>query len=239
MALRDVPPPDGPVYRVTRTGMNPFAPPDWAWAGGPHGTFPGRFDDPGKRDGLPESRCFRTIYCSTERAGAFGESLAHRRVPLATLARIAAIQDDGPLGAVLRPEVITADWRQQRHVGAIALAPRLRFVNVGDAETIEHLRRALAPVTVASGLADFDLSAVAGPHRLLTQRVARYIYEQGDDQGAARYAGIRYLSRLNPLWECWAVYSDRLSGVQSVPGPINPNDPALRTVAALFQLVVL
>lgn len=238
MPLRAIPPPPSRVYRVARRGADSFAPPDWAWAGGPGGTFPGRFDDPGKRDGLPEDRCFRVIYCATERAGAFGETLANRRVPLNTLARVAAVRD-GELGDdQLQPGVIPAEWWQRRQMGNMILYPALRFVDIAAVETIAHLRRVLAPVALSLGLADVDLSAVTGPHRLLTQRAARYVYEQGDAGGVPRYAGIRYLSRLSAAWECWAVFDDRLAGTRDASEPIRPHDAALRTVAGLFHLVI-
>lgn len=238
MALRVMPPPPIPVYRVARRGVDPFVPPDWAWAGGPNGTFTGRFDDPGKRDGLPEDRCFHVIYCATGREGAFGETLANRRVPLDTLARVTAVRDSEPGDDALQPGMIPVEWWQQRQVGSITLDPALRFVDIAAVETITHLRHVLAPVAVAVGLMDIDLSAVTGPHRLLTQRAARYVYEQVDEHGRPRYAGIRYLSRLNAAWECWAVFNERLVGVQGLPEPVSPDDAGLQTVAVLFRLIV-
>ncbi|HET7478975.1 MAG TPA: hypothetical protein VFJ72_05600 [Rubrobacteraceae bacterium] len=48
------------------------------------------------------------------------------------------------------------------------------------------------------GLEDLDLSAVTGPHRRLTQEAARYVYDLEDSSGSLAFAGIRYISRLNP-----------------------------------------
>jgi hypothetical protein len=74
-------PPEGRrVYRVCR-GFDVFAPPDWSWAH-EDGTFGNRFDDPGKYRGIPEEDRFRVVYCATQRAGAFGETIARfRRSP--------------------------------------------------------------------------------------------------------------------------------------------------------------
>ena len=62
-------------------GFDVFAPPDWSWAQ-EDGTFGNCFDDPGKYRGIPEEDRFRMVYCTTRRAGAFGETIARfRRSP--------------------------------------------------------------------------------------------------------------------------------------------------------------
>jgi hypothetical protein len=65
------------VYRVGR-GFDAFAPPDWAYAL-PDGTFGNRFDDPSAERDVPEGERYRVVYCATERAGAFGETIARFR----------------------------------------------------------------------------------------------------------------------------------------------------------------
>lgn len=60
------------------------------------------------------------------------------------------------------------------------------------------LRKNLAAVAEKLGLEDLDLSAVTGPHRRLTQEAARYVYDLEDSSGSLAFAGIRYISRLNP-----------------------------------------
>jgi hypothetical protein len=78
---------------------------------------------------------------------------------------------------------------------------------------------------------------VTGPARLLTQDAARYVYEQRDTAGASRYAGVRYLSRLNPHWECGAVFVDRLQHRVVRGGEvIRADDPGLYEAAALLGL---
>jgi hypothetical protein len=71
------PPEGGRVFRVSR-GFDVFAPQDWSWAQ-EDGTFGNRFDDPGKYGGMPEEDRFRMVYCATQRAGAFGETIARFR----------------------------------------------------------------------------------------------------------------------------------------------------------------
>lgn len=100
------------------------------------------------------------------------------------------------------------------------------------------LRTALADEMYALGLRDLDLGTVAGPHRLITQRCARYIYEQRSESGKPLFAGIRYLSRLNPLWECWAIFDSRVVYETDSVNPIRERDEDLLEVAALFGLSI-
>lgn len=88
---------------------------------------------------------------------------------------------------------------------------------------------------------DVDLSLVMGPGRELTQRISRHIYEQRDVLGAPRFAGIRYVSRLDSTWECWAVFADRMlhiPGMPDRPETIPPDDPDLLEIASLFRLTI-
>lgn len=213
-------------------GLDPLAPPDWPYA---HGN---RFDDPGEVDGVsPEAR-FRVVYCASERVCAFAETVARFRPNLRALAGIRAASDDPGIASVLRPGLITEDWRLKRRVGTIVLDPPLRFVDIADAKILAALRDVFAPLAVALGLPDFDLSAVTSAHRLLTQRIARHIYEQTTDAGAPRFAGIRYPSRLGGGWTCWVVFSTRIRGVRGPVEAIFPDDPGLRAAANLFGLSI-
>ena len=58
---------------------------------------------------------------------------------------------------------------------------------------------------------------------------------------AQRFAGIRYLSRLNAEWECWAVFDDRMRHVAGCPGlptSIPRDDADLIEVARQFNLTI-
>jgi hypothetical protein len=61
--------PDGPLFRLGRL-PDAWAWPDWAYAG-EDGTFGNRFDDPAAE--------YRVLYASTQRVGAFLETLARLR----------------------------------------------------------------------------------------------------------------------------------------------------------------
>ncbi|HET7478974.1 MAG TPA: RES domain-containing protein [Rubrobacteraceae bacterium] len=105
------------VYRVAR-GLDAFAPPDWAYAL-PDGTFGNRFDDPAAADkGVPEEERYRAVYCATERAGAFGETIARFRPSMELLAGLEEVEDDEPLDPELRGGVVPEEWRLSRRARA-------------------------------------------------------------------------------------------------------------------------
>ena len=215
---------------------DPFAPPDWAYARA-DGTFGNRFDDPSGRWGVPPARRFRVISFASTCAGAFGEVLAALRPALPLLAALADADDDGadvpgPAGLIART------WPETRRRSTTRLAPTLRIVDLGDPVTWQRLRPVLAAAAVARGLSDIDLSAVTGPDRLFTQLIARYLYEQRDPAGTPRYAGVRYLSRLNPAWECWGIFADRLQHEASFVATIQLTDSAVLDAAAYLGLEI-
>jgi hypothetical protein len=241
-------PPSG-IYRLARGPGDPFAPPDWERADA-DGTFGNRFDDPSAEDGVLPAKRFRTIYCATQRTAAFGETMARFRPSVALLAHLGAIDDDEPLeralaGAVdpvdLRRGLVPADWRVRRRVGHTVLDPSLRFVDLAAGETMQRLRTALAPMAKQLSVVDIDLSVVTGPQRRLTQEIARFVHDQRDRNGRPRFAGIRYLSRLNAEWECWAVFDDRMrhvAGCPDFPSTVLPDDADLIQVSRQFNLTV-
>lgn len=242
------PPPQG-VYRIARVGISPFAPPPWHLSHS-DGTFGNRFDDPSAAMGQPQAERFRAVYSATHRVASFGETVARFRPSLSLLAQLSAIEDDEPITATLAgvadaedPQrgIIPVDWRLRRCVGHSVLASDLVFVDIAAPATIQHLRTLLAPLADSLGLVDVDLSTLTSQQRRFTQGCARYLYDQLDAAGRPRFAGIRYLSRLNPNWECWAVFADRIRHAPGWPGPaaaIPEDDYDLITVAALFNLTI-
>src|SRR5690242_14655430 len=83
--FRLVPPPSSVVFRIAR---DPFVPPPWEYAINEilPKTFGGCFDDPSGRWCVPlkhpVDRRFRTLYCTTQRTGAFAETTDALRVKL-------------------------------------------------------------------------------------------------------------------------------------------------------------
>ena len=163
------------LFRVAR-GIEPFAPPDWAYAHD-DGTFGNRFDDPRAAGGTPAEKRFRVIYCASSRAGAFGETLARFRVSLPVLEALGSIDDDESVADALtgavdpaspRRGLVKAEWRLARRIGQTVLDPTLRFADVAAVESMQYLRTALAPLANRLGLPDVDLSALTSQQRLLT-----------------------------------------------------------------------
>lgn len=225
------------IYRVGR-GLDAFAPPDWGYAL-PDGTFGNRFDDPSAGRGLPEEERYRIAYCATERAGAFGETIARFRPSMDLLAGLEEVEDEEALDPDLEGGIVPEEWRLSRCVGSTRLAPDLLFADLPAPQTMRVLREELTETAGRLGLEDLDLSAVTGPHRRLTQEAARYVYDLTDDSADPTFAGIRYLSRLNPSWELWAIFYDRMRHTTSeVAEPIRFDDPGLAEASTLLGLRV-
>jgi hypothetical protein len=245
VGLVSVPPPRTGIYRLAR-GIDPFAPPDWEYAK-EDGTFGNRFDDPTASKGKSPEKRFRAIYCATQRRATFGETLARFRVSLSLLAALDAIEDEESteeaLTGAVDPEdrfrgLISADWRLKRRICHAALDPGLRFADIGDHDSMQYLRAELAPLAAAYEIGDIDLSALTSQQRPFTQYCARHLYDLADGLGNPLFAGIRYVSRLDSKWECWAIFDDRLVHSPGFPDNIAPNDPDLLAIARSFKLTI-
>jgi hypothetical protein len=137
---------------------------------------------------------------------------------------------------------VPADWRHQRVLLRADLEPNearpsLNFLDVEALETREHLRQQLARILAFYGLTELDVATVRGADRRITRWIAKWAYEAWDEDGERIFAGIRYLSRLNTDWECWAVFHD-VEVVEREREPIMRQDPALLSIARAFGLTV-
>ena len=218
---------DGPVFRLGR-GPNPWAWPDWSRAQ-LDGTFRNRWDDPAGE--------YRVLYASTQRRGAFVETLARFRPDLevvATLAAIAGADSEAPLAAGTVPR----EWIQRRRLGVAALGGR--YASIGHARSLQFIRTALAAAAVRHHLAEIDAATIRliAP-RAFTQQISRLVYECLGDDGEP-FAGIRYASRLGDEFENWALFEPTASGADPLRAPqverITGDDPDLLRAAALLQL---
>jgi hypothetical protein len=83
------------------------------------------------------------------------------------------------------------------------------FVDVEAPDTHTHLLDVFGRSTiVALGHADLDISTVTSQDRCFTRLIAGWAYDQVHD-GRPSFAGIRYISRVDPGWECWAAFVGR------------------------------
>ncbi len=239
--LRIVPPPIGVVYRVGgiygSSPMEVFDPPPWSTG------FRGRFDDWRIRAGHPRQQCFRTIYFATQLAGAYGEVLQRHIRKAEDLEQIFA--DVHPSDPLLLGGQVTEDELAKYQVGTTQLDASLRFVDIWDVETRTTLHHTpeIASLVHQLGTRYLDISTISGDtreHRQLTQAIAVYVHDLTDVNGQPLYAGIRYMSRLNISWECWAVFHDRLrhypTASQGSAQRVDPDDPELRHALSLLNI---
>ena len=172
----------------------------------------------------------RVLYASSQRLGAFLETLARFRPDLEVLAELDRIEgDDEP------PPAVPRTWLAGRLIGEASVDGR--FVDVGDPASLATLRAALAASAIHHGLDEIDAATIRlRAPRAFTQQVSRYVYEQGS------FAGIRYRSRLGDDILNWAVFESApgsdVTLVATSSAAIAADDPDLRTALELLGLTL-
>lgn len=157
---------------------------DWAHAD-QYGRFDGRWDDP--------EGSYRVLYASTSRFGAFVEALGDFRADPELAVGLKDIATDDEEGAV-PPGHLPVSWLRGRVVGEATTT--VRCAQVGHSRSLACLRRELATLVVRYQLEDLDGSAIRlRAPRAFTQHVSRFVYECTEEDGAAQFRGIHYLSR--------------------------------------------
>jgi hypothetical protein len=217
-------PPEEGLWRVARG--DPYALHDAAE----------RLIDPGQADPNIGNRFDSALgdydvrYFSTILDGCYGETLALLRPDPVVLAATKGDDDDlMPLGE------IAADWRRRRTAVRVTLPEGRPFLDVEAASTRERLRNELAWLLPRIGLDDIDVSAIRSQDRRLTRWVSQWAWQSHVEPEQPTYAGVRFLSRLDDDWECWAVFADvRLE--ERERKAILVGDEALQRVAHKFQL---
>ena len=211
--------PPSTLYRLGRE-PDPWAPSDWAYAGG-DGTFGNRFDDP--------HGTYRVLYASSSRFGCFLETLARFRVDIVlavALAEISGVDDHVPLGVVPR------EWRHGRTMGAADASGV--FAAIGSSESLAALRTAMARAIVELGLDDLDAATIrSAVPRAFTRAVSRYVYD------TSRFCGISYLSRFGDEVVNWAVFEPfTVIRPQTTPRSVDFLDVDFIAALAVHRLVV-
>ncbi len=216
-------PPRTGLWRIAR-GDDPLAPPPPA--NGPEGRA-NRFD--------PLTLDAGVLYFGTTLEVCFGEVLARLRPSTKMLA---IVQDEWRDLGFMDVGTIAADWRERRSAVHIHLPPDAVFLDVESPVTHQHLRKELALGLSALGFDDLDVATVRGRDRRVTQLIADWAY-LAENNGKPLYAGIRYESRIQSGWECWALFDDEEMDVEVVETlPISKDMPALQAVANLFELQI-
>jgi hypothetical protein len=171
-------------------------------------------------------------YFSSTLDGCFGETLARFRPSPALLTALDGDWEE----RFLRPGEVPADWRYRRLAVRVQPQPEIsgaiggRFLDVEALASRQRLRAELANLLAYYELDDLDIATVRGRDRRITRWISQWAYDQG-------LAGIRYLSRLNDDWECWAVFDHVLIEEQERLSILR-EDQALSRVAKLFGLRV-
>ena len=139
-------------------------------------------------------------------------------------------------GGYMAPGCVPADWRLGRLavraiIDGAASPPDTRFLDVEALETREQLRVDLGAILAFYGYSDLDVAVVRGSDRRVTRFISQYAFSLLD------VAGIRYLSRLNSEWECWAVF-DGVPLVELEVRGLTPTDDAVEAIERAYKIKV-
>ena len=171
------------------------------------------------------------IYASTEKVGAYKETVASLRPAASSFA-----YENGQHEHFMNLGAVPAEWREARRLVSFGLREPLPFVDLEQDETLSVLTRELAPQLVDLGIANLDSAAVRGSNRLLTRAIASWAYVAVDENDEARYSGIRFSSRFQSH-ECWALFEGVV--IDNVTtSSIAATDTALSAAARDFGLTV-
>jgi RES domain len=187
----------------------------------------------GNRFDSPEA-AYGVLYFATDLRGCCGETLSRfRPSPAAEL-----VKEEWRERHFMEVGGVSQEWRQRRTAVRVQVVdPNWRFLDVETSATVQHLRRVLALGLSALGLDDLDISDVRGRDRRITRLISSWAFHATDDEGAVRFGGIRYKSRLDSDWECWAVFHDvELIAVET--RPLLKATPELQEVARLYGLTI-
>lgn len=176
------------------------------------------------------------LYVATELEACFAETLSRFRPTPKIRALLAEHEEENNHFMVVGG--VPRDWRLKRSIAVIHASGPLPFLDVESGDTMAFLSERLASELVALGYDDnLTIGEVCNQDRRLSRAIARYAYTAADDEENFLYSGIRYCSKLDPRWECWAVF-EGTDVYQSASKPIQEMEPALTAVADRWDLRV-
>ena len=194
-----------------------------------------RWEDAGGR--------FSTLECATSAEAAFGEAIAVFRERPGLLARIDAFlaaSPDPEYDYELQAAVVPPDYLATRVLGRAPANRTARFIDVDHADTHLHASRDLARLLQEVGRQRFDREVMMSPDRRITRPVATFYHRISRLESSRRLRGLRYQSRLDGGWECWALW--RPLPLKSVTADVTvatANHPDLAAAARRLRLRLL
>jgi len=176
---------------------------------------------------------FRVLYFGTNLEACFGETLSRFRAD----PKLAFIDEEWEANRFMARGTVPKDWRMRRTAVRVLIKTDRRFLDVEALGTRKRLQRLLGPVLALFEVEDLDVAAIRGPDRRVTRLIAEWAWRQVDERGERVFAGLRYLSRIETGWECWAVFDD-VDIEELERHPILEITPELLTVAESYGLRV-
>lgn len=178
---------------------------------------------------------YGVVYFGTTLEVCYGETLSRFRPdPL-----LVFIEDEWHKLGFMERGAVPADWRSRRTAVRARVGATGRFLDVEDHETREWLlsHANFGAVVRMWGHRDLDVSVIRGPDRRVTRLISQFVYSMVDQHDEPVFDGIRYLSRTNTDWECWAAF-DRAPIEECERLPILATDEVLQQVAKGYGLTI-
>ena len=183
---------------------------------------------------------FATVYCASSAEGAFGEVIARYRERPGLLQRIDAFLNQPPdpdYDPLLTPGVVPAEFFDGRWIGHSTVDVDVRFVDVDDPATHAALDPALRRALRDFGVRRIDRGTFLSADRRITRTIASHYHWLAQTPDHASWRGLRYLSRLAPDWECWAIWEPTpLLASHLLVEKITREHPALAAAAARLNV---
>lgn len=129
---------------------------------------------------------------------------------------------------------VPSEWRARRVKVSLTLPDALPFLDVEALQTHQYLTEQIPAALAELGVRVLDVGDVRGHNRRITRAVASWAFSATDLAGSFRFAGIRYISRLDNH-ECWAVFQGA-NVLEDSRSTILLHDADLKFVADMFDL---
>lgn len=178
---------------------------------------------------------FGVVYFGSTWVCCFGEVLQALR-PTTPMIQIVK-EEWADLGFMMCGKVEAA-WRHRRTMVSVSINDPRPFVDIEHPDTHEVLTKRMAGVLAALDVDRLDVAVVRGADRRVTRSVSQWLHDQEDALGNRLYAGVRYLSKIDTDWECWAVFDDTEWKEAGARRPIAPDDPDLIRIRDRYYLSV-